>query len=256
MNKYRLHFFWAIIAAAAVLIAILATAYYLRHQAAAPAETRPTGQPSFTAPANYPLQGVDLSHWDGTVDWPVLKATGISFVYIKATQGSDYPDPQFAQNWRSAAKEGIIRGAYHFYQPGQDPKAQAEFFLKVANPQKGDLVPVLDIEVAEKRSPEQLAADIKLWLETVRARIGRYPIIYTDRAFWEASIQADFSMYPLWIAEWETNRSPLLPGNWTNWVFWQYSSTATVPGVPSKNKVDLDCFQGTSLEDLSRYQLN
>jgi len=103
---------------------------------------------------------------------------------VKATQGATYVDPQFEENWVTSKDYGFIRGAYHFYQPGEDPKAKAEHFLSVVKLEKGDIIPVLDIEIAHGIDQDQLTEDISTWIDTVKKAIGRYPIIYTDRAFW------------------------------------------------------------------------
>lgn len=201
------------------------------------------------------LKGCDISHWDGTIDWASLKGASISFVFIKATQGTTYIDPDFEYNWASADSYGFYRGAYHFYQPNEDPKEQAAHFLSVAKPSKGDLLPVLDIEVSDNLSPAKLAADIGIWIDSVKAAIGRYPIIYTDHSFWNGSVDADFGHCPLWIAEWETDKPPLLPKGWSRWIFWQYADNGTLAGIPdAQGKVDLDYFYGDE-QSIKNYRL-
>lgn len=201
------------------------------------------------------ILGCDLSHWDGEIDWHELKGSKIQFVFIKATQGATYVDPMFEENWETSKNYGLIRGAYHFYQPGEDPKAQAEHFLSVAKHEKGDITPVLDIEISNGLNQDQLTRDISIWVSTVKSAIGRYPIIYTDMAFWNKAIDEDFSHCPLWLAEWETVHVPLLPKGWHDWTFWQFTSSGTLQGVSLKGKLDLSYFNGASFE-LRRYQLN
>lgn len=208
-----------------------------------------------TSTATHKVKGCDVSHWDGSIDWIELKKSGISFIYIKATQGSEYIDPTFHNNWESAQNYGLIRGAYHFYDPHADPAAQADHFLAVIKPQKGDLLPVLDIEIAKGVDPDQLSEDIGIWISKVKNALGRYPIIYTDGYFWNKSISKDFSQCPLWVAEWDHRKNPLMPHGWKDWVFWQYSATGTLAGIPSaKGKVDLDTFNG-DLQALKNYQI-
>ena len=198
--------------------------------------------------------GCDVSHWDGKIDWEKLKQTDIAFVYIKATQGTNYIDPTFREHWASAKQHGFIRGAYHFYDPTKDPVAQAEFFLKTTALGKGDLLPVLDIEIAKGVDAQKLTNDIALWINTVKAKIGRNPMIYTDYGFWNKSIDKAFSDCPLWIAEWESGRKPYLPNGWKEWVFWQYSAKGSLEGISAKGNVDLDEFNGP-LSSLKTYLL-
>ncbi|WP_421897034.1 glycoside hydrolase family 25 protein [Marinoscillum sp.] len=199
--------------------------------------------------------GCDLSHWDGNVDWHELKDSKVEFVFIKATQGSNYVDPMFEENWETSKNYGFIRGAYHFYQPGEDPKVQAAHFLSVVKHEKGDIVPVLDIEISHGEHPDELTKNISIWIRTVKSAIGRYPIIYTDRAFWNKAIGQDFSYCPLWLAEWEDAHAPYLPNGWKDWAFWQFSESGSVEGVSVETKVDLSHFNGAK-STLRNYQLN
>lgn len=201
------------------------------------------------------IMGCDVSHWDGEIDWTKLKKAGVKFIYQKATQGTEYIDPTFEENWASAKNYGVIRGAYHFYDPKADPEVQAAHFLNVVKFEKGDLLPVLDIEIASGVSPDELSKNIGIWIEKVQAAIGRPPIIYTYRYFWDASINQDFSHCPLWIAEYENNHAPYIPNGWKDWIMWQYSSKGTLPGIPDAvGKVDLDHFKG-DLQALKTYQI-
>ena len=189
------------------------------------------------------IHGCDISHWDGDVDWHMLKRTGVRFVFIKATQGGSYIDPNFTRNWSSAGTSNLYRGAYHFFDPDEDPLKQAAHFLRTVSLQKGDLIPVLDIEIAKQRSHEELVQAVNKWLIAVTKSIGHKPIIYTDRAFWERHINHNFSDYPLWIAEWEEKVEPKMPSGWKNWLFWQYSSSGSLNGI-NHSTVDLNCFNG------------
>lgn len=83
------------------------------------------------------VAGIDVSHWQGTIDWNAAAADGVEFVFIKATEGGDYTDPAFAANWSGSSRAGIRRGAYHFYRPQTDAAAQAQQFLRVVRPQAG-----------------------------------------------------------------------------------------------------------------------
>lgn len=219
------------------------------------ATTSPNDPSTVAGPDTSPkLKGCDISHWDGEIDWSLLKSSGLTFLFIKATQGADYTDPDFEYNWTTAKNYGFNRGAYHFYQPKDDPEAQAKHFLSVIKPEKGDILPVLDIEISDGVDPGQLSADIAIWVKTIREAIGRYPIIYTDKAFWDRAINKDFAHCPLWIAEWQTSHPPYLPTGWDNWIFWQYSESGTVKGIRNSGKVDMDWFNGDK-QTLKNYQI-
>ena len=198
------------------------------------------------------IMGIDVSHWDGNISWVRLKQSGVQFAYIKATEGSEYVDPNFTRNWIGASDAGVIRGAYHFFAPNDDPILQAEHFLRTVSNNGNDLVPVLDIEVAERLDPAKLRTNILLWLQTVEKKLGVKPIIYTDNGFWEAHVRGNFASYDLWIADWQAKTSPILPAGWSDWVFWQYSVKGRVDGIDDPS-VDLDYFKGTRSE-LKRIQ--
>ena len=204
---------------------------------------------------NARLKGCDISHWDGEIQWSGLKKSGIKFLFIKATQGTEYIDPRFESNWENARLYNFNRGAYHFYMPREDPVAQAKHFLQTVGHEKGDILPVLDIEISHGIGPDQLSKDIALWIDTVKDSIGRYPIIYTDLYFWTRHIQGDFKHCPLWVAQWENTNAPNLENTWNDWVFWQYADNGTVAGIPSANgKVDLDYFHGDEMR-LRNYKI-
>lgn len=115
------------------------------------------------------LAGIDVSHFQGNVNWPAVKAAGIAFAFAKASDGNTYTDPQFANNWRGMQAAGILRGAYHFYESKDDPQTQAQQFLKVLG-QLGsnDLPPVVDIESSTGSfGTQSLANNLQIWLDTV-----------------------------------------------------------------------------------------
>jgi lysozyme len=194
------------------------------------------------------IPGIDISHFQGTIDWSAVAQAGKMFAFVKATQGLTYVDPQFHANWAGAKAAGLLRGAYHFYQPGDDPRQQAEFFLATVGLGPGDLPPALDVETSKGQTAGEIVQGVQEWLSTVQQALGVTPLLYTDRTFWNTLGAEGFGGYPLWIAEYGV-ASPVLPAGWTSWTFWQSSETGTVPGVTGS--LDLDLFQG-SLEDLRR----
>jgi lysozyme len=203
------------------------------------------------------VKGIDVSHYDGTIDWVKVKASGIDFAFMKATQGTTFVDPDFATNWKDAGAAGVIRGAYHFLQPELDATMQADFFVMTAGvPAAGDLPLALDLEVTDNLTGAQVATAAQTFLERVQAKTGRVPVVYTSARFWgtlgtPGPAPAPFMPYALWDAQW-TTACPNMPAPWMTWSFWQYSSTGTVPGITGMANVDLDEYNG-SLASLQGY---
>ncbi len=186
-------------------------------------------------------QGIDVSHFQGTVDWVALKAAGLTFAFAKATGGNTEVDPKFTENWEGIRDAGLVRGAYHFFFPDLDAKAQAENFIATVHLEPGDLPPVLDIEVSEGMSVEGIDDGVHVWLEMVAQAYGVTPIIYSNESFIAEYLSSGFSAYPLWIADYSES-APAAPGDWITWTFWQYSERGQVNGVDGF--VDQDLYQG------------
>lgn len=201
------------------------------------------------------VKGIDMSHYDGTIDWAKVKASGIDFAFMKATEGTTFVDPQLATNWKDAGAAGVIRGAYHFLRPAVDATAQADFFVATAGaPAAGDLPLALDLEVTDNLSGAAVATAAQTFVERVQAKTGRVPVVYTSARFWTSigsPAPSPFQPYGLWDAQWTTD-CPTLPPAWMTWTFWQYSSTGTIPGIAGSANVDLDEYNG-SLASLQGY---
>ena len=196
--------------------------------------------------------GVDVSIWQRTVDWPTVKNAGTVFAFAKASEGTDFIDPTFATNWPAMQAAGLIRGAYHYYQPAEDPEAQAAHFAQVVGPLAlGDMPPVLDVEEKPTVTSAVLIAGVKRCLEAIERQFGRRPLVYTSPGFWGSYMRDDTgaypgwaASYPLWVAHYTDALAPLLPRGWNSWAFWQYSGSGQVDGV--QTPVDLDWFDGTA----------
>ncbi len=205
-----------------------------------------------TAEVAEPARGIDVSSYQPAIDWPAVKASGKDFVFIKATEATGHLDHAFASHWKNAkVVAGLLRGAYHFFRPALDAAAQAKFFLEQLAADPGELPPVLDVEVADGVDVHAIAAGVATWVDAVLAVHGRV-IIYTSPGFWDllpASADAIAAKTDLWVAHWNV-ASPMKPRGWTKWTFWQHTSTANVPGVPSP--IDGNRFNG-SLEELRAY---
>jgi lysozyme len=198
-------------------------------------------------PKKYTVHGIDVSYYQGKINWPKVKSmkedeVQISFAFIKATEGVLMVDPYFQRNWREAPKSGIICGAYHFFRPRKDGKTQAKFFLQVVNVEKGDLPPVVDIESLDGVSPLKMRAELSDFLNYVELKTKVRPIIYTGLKFYEDYLDTHFSDYPLWIAHYY---QPKLRLDNSRWKFWQHSDKAKINGIG--HVVDFNAFNGDSL---------
>ena len=202
------------------------------------------GRAAVVCPGPSTVEGIDVSHFQGAVNWSQVAASGVSFATALVSSGL-VPDANFATNYAGIKTAGLIRGAYQFFHPGQDPVAQANLLLAATGSiGSGDLPPVLDIEVTDGLNASAIAASIQSWVTTVQNATGRTPLIYVAASFWNSSVGGNtaFSSNPLWAVNWGVS-CPSLPGAWSNWVFWQYTGTGTVSGV--SGQVDRDKFNGT-----------
>ncbi|MEZ4219384.1 MAG: GH25 family lysozyme [Polyangiaceae bacterium] len=196
------------------------------------------------------VEGLDVSKWQASIDWSQVKAQGYQFAFIRASDGLNYPDGQFEANWKGTKQNGILRGVYQFFRPGQDPKAQADLMLqKLADAgwiEAGDLPAVIDIEVSDGQSDATLRNKALTWLGYVEQKTGKKPIVYTSAA-WSSVLGSSFAQYPLWVANYTGSYQgycPLMPDGWSNWTFWQFTSKGPVAGVGSKD-VDKNVFDGS-----------
>ena len=208
--------------------------------------------PSVTSNNSY-VKGIDVSHWQGNIDWKKVYEAGYRFAFVKATEGVSFKDPNFERNIEEARKVGIIVGAYHFAHPEKDsPVEEAKFFVSVAGKyiRSGYLRPALDLERGCNLGSKKLSEWVQKWIETVKVETGVEPIIYVNSYYTNNCLDKSVDKYGLWIAHWTYSPS-VLPntGIWSNWLFWQYSDNGSIPGI--EGRVDLDLFNG-SLKDLER----
>lgn len=197
-------------------------------------------------PSGYNVHGIDISHYQGEVDWNMLEKTRqgrfpVEFIFMKATEGGDFADDKFVANFDSARAHGFIRGAYHFYNPKTDPNKQADFFIRSVKLEPGDLPPVLDIEKKSK-DVKKLQGDLKIWLRKIENHYGVKPIIYASYKFKTSYLNDSiFDTYPYWIAHYYVD-SVKYQGEWK---FWQHTDVGTLPGIDEQ--VDLNVFNGSSV---------
>lgn len=196
--------------------------------------------------------GVDVSYYDGVINWTKVKAAGVGFAFVRVSDGTQFKDPKFQSDWAGAKAAGVIRGAYQFFRPSENVAAQAQLFITAVGAyQPGDLPPVLDVEVDGGLRPATVAARVKQWTDAVHAALGVTPIVYSGFYFWRDQVGAPsgFGGNPLWLAQY-TSACPTVPSPWTQWTFWQYSDTGRVSGIPTA--VDMNKFNG-SLADLQAF---
>lgn len=187
-------------------------------------------------------RGIDLSNNNGHADWPALAAAGYKYALCKATEGLSFVDGFYEENRAGAAAHGIAFGAYHFFAPGEDPRAQVEFFLKHATPKTGDIVPSLDYE-----RPPADRAPAEQFVTALHNDLGHWPMFYTFLSFVQSMripAASPLARCPLWLADF-TGTRPATPAPWHEITIWQHSSTGRVPGVGGP--VDLDAGSPTVL---------
>lgn len=196
-----------------------------------------------------PVQGIDVSYWQGNIDWQKVGDAGVHFAYIKATEGGDRLDPKFLDNWRRAKEAGVARGAYHFMYWCRRANEQARWFMSnVPGDDDDALPPVLDVEwnSRSKTCPNRIAradaiAKIKVMLEAMEAHTGKRPIIYTDPKFHREVLEGEFADYHFWLRS--VAAKPEAKYRARNWAFWQFTTTGRVHGVAGP--VDRNSFNGT-----------
>ena len=195
-----------------------------------------------------PIQGIDVSYWQGDIDWGAAREAGVSFTFIKATEGGDHLDPKFLDNWYAARRAGIARGAYHFVYWCRPAHEQALWFMLNVPADSDALPPVLDVEwnSHSKTCPGRVARDtalakIKILLDAMEAHTGKRPVIYTDPTFHREILEGEFTDYHFWLRS--VAAEPDVIYRERSWSFWQFTTTGSVPGV--KGRVDRNSFNGT-----------
>ena len=208
------------------------------------------------APSAYPVHGLDVSRWQGTIDWPAVRAAGIGFAFIKATEGGDHTDPMFPANWQAAARAGVPRGAYHFYYFCRPAHEQAAWFIRHVPRDPAALPHVLDLEWNHRSrtcpyrpDPATVRAEATRFLDILTAHYGQRPVIYTTVDFYRETGIGTLPNTEFWLRSVAGHPSTVYPGQ--RWTFWQYTGTGIVPGVAGP--VDINVFAG-SLADWSRWR--
>lgn len=193
----------------------------------------------------YPVRGIDVSSHQGEIEWETaIDQGGISFAFIKASEGASFRDRRFGANWREA--ESIARGAYHFFTFCSDGRAQAENFLRAA-PAPSELPPAVDIEFSGNctswTSIVEIRTELEEFLTLVRMEHGRLPVLYVNRDSYSRIVRGHFDSYPLWVREVVVHPPADL---YPDWAFWQYAGNGRMAGISTL--VDLNVFAGSAEE--------
>lgn len=208
-----------------------------------------TQQAATTCGAGPTVPGIDVSSWQGNIDWNAVAGAGYKFAITRFSDGY-YHDTKFAQNWQGIKSVGMIRGVYQYFEPNEDPVTQANQLLDAIGALgPGDLPVMLDVETPSNNpSPAVYRQRIHQWVDRITQATGRAPMIYTGHYYWPQYVgTSEFSDLPLVHAQYTSAACPNIPDAWSSWVMWQYSSTGSVPGIAGN--VDMDRFNGT-LEQL------
>lgn len=200
---------------------------------------------------NFPVHGIDISKWQGDIDWAEVKRAGTAFVFIKATEGGDHLDERFAANWAAARAHGIPRSAYHFVYWCRPAEEQLEWFRQNVPADRDALPPVLDVEWNghSRTCPKKIDVDlarrkIAILLKGMEKHTGKKPIIYTDIPFHADVMEGHFKDHAYWLRS--VAAEPHERYENRDWVFWQYTTTGRVPGI--KGAVDRNAFAGSRAE--------
>jgi lysozyme len=195
-----------------------------------------------------PVQGIDISKYQGDIDWDRVRAAGVRFAYLKVSEGGDHVDHTFYDNWEAARRAGVPRGAYHFMYWCRLASEQAVWFTQAVPQDKTQLPPVLDLEwnghskTCPKKIPREDALEkIRLMLDIMELHTGKKPIIYTDITFHKDVLEGQFNNHSYWLRS--VAAEPHERYRHRPWLFWQYTATGRVPGI--KGDVDRNVFYGS-----------
>lgn len=199
----------------------------------------------------YPVRGVDVSHYQGDIDWQTLASQDIDFAFIKATEGSTYVDEKFAENYEQAQKTHLRVGAYHFFSYDSPGLAQAENFINTVTPVENMLPPVIDLEFygdKEQNPPdrEDVTRELNAFIGKIEEHYGMKPIIYATEKSYKMYLSGDYEDCDIWIRD--VIFSPSLSDG-RDWTFWQYTNRARLDGYYGDEKyIDINVFRGTKEE--------
>lgn len=199
--------------------------------------------------SRYPVRGIDISRHNGVIDFDRLSTSHpeISFIYIKATEGTSYRDPRFVQNYRGARQSGVAVGAYHFFRYDRDGEMQALNFLDILRRRQFDLPPVVDVEDwgnPDGHTAARIVERLRAFVSALQSE-GYTPMVYTNIDGYTRLIRGNFDNLPLWISSFNDPPLPAwLDFSGRRWDIWQYSHRGSLTGIP--NLTDLNVVNPSS----------
>lgn len=192
-----------------------------------------------THSVNNKIQGIDVSHYQGNINWRKVAGSGeVSYVYVKATEGEKLVDATLRQNLIGARQAGLYVGVYHFFRPNVNVQSQFLNFTRNVHPNDMDLIPIVDIEHRGRESLASFRSKLKQFLDKVEHYYGVRPILYTSRDFYNKYLSGPFTNYKYMIARYHPEVPELCDD--AAFVMWQYSATSRLPGI--SHNVDRSCF--------------
>jgi lysozyme len=207
----------------------------------------------FTGPSpdHYPVHGIDVSKYQGTIDWPAAKQGGVAFAYLKATEGGDRVDDRFLSNWKAAGAAGMPRGAYHFFYHCRSGAEQARWFIANVPKETNSLPPVLDVEwtpdspTCTLRPPRaDLVREMEAFLDIIELHYGTAPVIYAPIDIHRDRLVGTLPRHEFWLRAVKDHPNNVYTGR--PFRFWQWTATGTVPGIGGE--VDRNAFSGTKAD--------
>jgi lysozyme len=196
-------------------------------------------------PSSYAIHGIDVARYQGAIDWPRVRAAGVSFAYLKATEGGDLLAERFQENWKGARRAGIPRGAYHYFYFCRPAEEQARWFIRNVPRSPGALPHVLDMEwnpfsktCTKRPGGAVVRAEAKRFLDMLERHYGKRPVLYTTVDFYRQTGIGRLRGTEFWLRSVAGHPKQVYPG--ARWRFWQYSGTGVVPGI--EGEVDLNVF--------------
>jgi lysozyme len=203
-------------------------------------------------PEDFQIHGIDVSKYQGDIDWDAVRRSGVQFAWIKATEGGDHLDSKFRQNWENARAAGVPRGAYHFVFWCRPPHEEIGWFKQNVPNDPDALPPVLDVEATptsktckRKLYREEVVREMREMLQDMERHYGKRPVIYSTVDFYQAILHpSELDDYPIWVRS--TKHPPHVPYGQRRWTFWQYQSDGRVDGI--KGKVDRNAFYGNAAQ--------
>lgn len=183
-------------------------------------------------------KGIDISSWQGEVNFKEVKENGIEVVYIKATEGSHYLNPRADEYYLKSKSNDILIGFYHFFSPKVDAKIQANYFSSYVKKKDFNCKLALDIEITDGCNADELSKNCIIFLEEVKSITGKEVVVYTYTSFARASLTKELGRYPLWIANYDVEKPEKNP-IWDEWIGFQYSESGNIQGISTYCPLDV-----------------